>query len=224
VTGLHLRTQGLLVLALLGVGSTACDDVLVATLMDSGVADAMADATPVPCGALDGGPRSCEAGSFCALATCGGSTGTCETIPSSASCADAGYAPECDCDGISYFNDCLRRAHKATYKGPQESCWLPTPTTPMPRICRLMDPQSKCEPTQSCVLLIPYNPLPSPPPSECPMMVDTLSKNLPGTCWVLPDTCPPSSPGGTVHACGSSCAGVDPCKALKDGGLLFSCP
>ena len=218
MTGMRARAHALLVLALLGAGLTACDNVLVATLADSG-SDA-ADAMTIPCGVLDGGIRvDCPDGLFCTATSCD-SSGTCEPDPLKESCQDAGFYQECGCDGVTYFNGCLRRANGATYAGMQDVCLVPA--TKMPLACSVKDSRFKCGPTQSCVQVFegyPFTDIANGPAQACSNFAD-VTMGL-GTCWVLPDACPLSSPGGTVKSCGSSCG--DACKAVKDGGVLFKC-
>src|SRR5262245_61740318 len=49
----------------------------------------------------------CPAGSFCDHRRCDQLGGTCQRFP--VSCTDD-ERPVCGCDGVTYFNDCLRRA------------------------------------------------------------------------------------------------------------------
>jgi len=49
----------------------------------------------------------CPAGSFCERDGCGDPAGSCRPFP--IVCPDDSI-PVCGCDGITYFNECLRRA------------------------------------------------------------------------------------------------------------------
>ena len=50
----------------------------------------------------------CAADALCEKATCDAPFGTCESRPTVCSAEEL---PVCGCDGVSYFNDCLRRAN-----------------------------------------------------------------------------------------------------------------
>ncbi len=189
------------------------DPVVVAMITDSSVEAS----PPLACGALDGGSVTCPDGSFCSSTTCGSpeTPGTCEPIPTRESCADAGFDPQCGCNGTTYFNDCLRKAAHIGRVGEYPFCPTPFPSG----ICNLNGLGSKCDAPLSCVA---YDPVPAtvtPKPSDC----SAGQQFFPGTCWDLPDSCPSTS-ARQVRACGSpNC--VDACGALKDGGVLFvACP
>jgi hypothetical protein len=194
-------------------------DIRVAVIVDSGI-----DAMPIRCGALDGGSVRCEAGSFCSA--CDDSIGTCDTPPPQGSCAQQGYEPECDCNGVTYFNGCLRRAAGAGRFGSAGTCLEKAPVRPL-RICNLTD--NPCGPNETCVKVFPsFVPPPYPDAgltsvSPACQFVDQFSfgQLVPDTCWVLPDTCPSSGGHGSL-ACGSEC--INTCQAPKAGGNYFYCP
>ncbi len=205
------------------------NDVVVATITDS----AVPEAAPIPCTESDAGVSDCPDGSFCSVATCG-SNGTCEPIPTSDSCTDEAYEPECGCDGITYFNGCLRRA-ASTSRAAGETCSFEfDPTAPKKGMLRPCDAEgtlNQCGPNESCVALIPSQILeyvdagpPGAPPGAyftC-ATVDDGARFTGSSCWVLPDTCS-SSDAQNVRTCESDTC-VEACTAFKKGGVYFLCP
>lgn len=128
----------------------------------------------------------CLGGQYCSTMRCGG-TGTCKQRPPS--CAGE-HDPECGCDGVTYFNPCLRRSAGVGFasKGLCEAA----------RVC---DTTTPCEAGQYCARLVFT-------PTEC-------NANVSGACWVLPaGQCEPGPvPEPTFTPCGSgTCLRV--CEAL----------
>lgn len=199
------------------------DNIPVAVIVDSGI-----DAMRIPCGPWDGG--ACEAGWFCD-STSGACdfTGFCDKVPPPDSCADGGFAPECGCNGVSYFNGCLRLAARASRYTTSGCYALPPPQ--MAKTCDTKDStgmvQHGCDGNESCALIsqIPYDILSL---SDAGLSSDSrVCRGIEATplagfgfCWVLPDTCPLSS-GHGLRACGEPC--IDSCKALKGGGTYYNC-
>jgi len=148
----------------------------------------------------------CTATSFCARAECGDVAGTCAARP--VVCEEAPQ-PVCGCDGITYWNDCLRRAAGITARaprecepgvGPAQTCGGPGDRGPGPG-----PSTERCPPGTFCARLLP----PSPPgaPPICPPAV-------PGTCWALPAVCPPFDPnrwtrcGAPALECKTTCDAI----------------
>jgi hypothetical protein len=201
MSGTHARTAlGLLLAAwampLLGL-SAACgqENIVIATLQgpsgDGGTIDG--DGTGPVC------TRSsqCATGLFCKKTQCQETTGTCEQMDHTCN----GPAPVCGCDAITYYNDCLRQEHGVPQILFPHQCAVPS--------CGGRT-NMQCLPGQSCAALLTFEGL-------CPPQGST--RDLPGTCWVLPDPCPTSTANDQYKECGSHAPCVDTCNAVREGGL-----
>jgi len=150
----------------------------------------------------DGGTRSsdtrcvsttdCPEGTFCDKFDCDDVSGVCEPYPTF--CGDDEHTV-CGCDGVNYYNDCLRRAAGVPHGRLSEcsteaiSCGGPSNTP--------------CPGTSICAKLGGYKPC---------------SGSATGTCWVLPLTCPPPTGPDRFDECdpdGAHC--VDACAAVRSG-------
>jgi hypothetical protein len=139
----------------------------------------------------------CPAGSYCSMNACGDAAGTCDYFP--AHCED-GAQPVCGCDGITYFNDCLRRA-----------AGVPAST---PGRCSFI----------TALVCGGHGDVPCPEGSRCAQLLglrdrDCPPHDAPGTCWVVPFNCPPPTalddPWVECGLPGGRC--VDVCSAIKSG-------
>lgn len=198
------------------VQACSTQDVVLATVVDDSGAPAEAEAeaqaesdAAVACSQ----PRDCPAGTYCDLPGCDVASGTCQPLPS-ACAADGGggdsgdvdFRAVCGCDGVTYFDDCLRMtAGVGTFaSGPCSfaqsalSCGGPS--------------QVPCPGGAVCAILLGSGPCPDQPE---------------GSCWVLPPQCPaPAADGGhdggrfdawdSCEANGPQCQ--DLCDALRAGG------
>lgn len=143
----------------------------------------------------------CLGGQYCSKPQCGAAVGVCRQKPLS---CDGNHAPECGCDGVTYFNPCLRRAAGVSFAdvGLCEN----------PRRC---DTSLPCAAGQFCARLAFM-------PQECGM-------NIAGTCWVLPDVqCTyavqaPMPPPPTFTPCGGG-ACLDVCAAVTREQPVFLRP
>jgi hypothetical protein len=154
---------------------------------------------------VDGGPNQgcssndeCLPFEYCSKTSCDDAQGTCWARPDS--CDDA-FAPECGCDGVVYWNDCLRERDGVGAVSSQGQCTGGQPFT----VCG--------GPTNGqCPVADAYcNQLAVGGPRRCELAPE-------GVCWVLPDTCPTDAGVPSLHKCGQGPpACVDLCTAIQSG-------
>ena len=186
VRHLAAALSGTLLSALLLAASCTQETVVLATIPST---DAGAPVAPVRC------TDSCPEGLYCSKTSCGDPAGTCQ-LPR----IDCGQAepPVCGCDGITYFNDCLRQANGIAASTEGE-CPLG------PSFCGGAT-NAPCPSGSMCAQLGGFPHGPCPP-------------DAPGTCWVLPPTCPPPSAPDRWDSCmPSSTTCLDTCTAIRAGG------
>lgn len=148
-----------------------------------------ASATPTRCTQL----ADCPTGTYCDRAACGDVAGTCQLFP--ADCTNE-LKPVCGCDGISYFNECLRRLNGVTSHTVGE-CKFENAT-----VCGGPS-QKKCPNETFCAVLMGKGP-------GCP-------PDAAGECWVIPEICP--APGMTRwDLCGGGAECMGTCEAIRKGG------
>lgn len=170
-------------------------DIVLATLPAEGEA-----ATPQRCAT----PGDCPAGTYCDKPTCDAGSGTCEILPA---VCDGNEQPTCGCDGVTYFNDCLRKANgiasSTAMSCPFDSAYL----------CGFSG--QKCPEGAMCAQLVRGGPGPCP-------------ATPPGICWVLPPQCPLPGPYDLRwDSCVSGGPCVDTCTAIATGGVYqhtIACP
>jgi hypothetical protein len=220
-----VKRRGLLTLAALATAALsiplACgsNPIVVATIE--------VDAGPIKCEVSDaGGARAttatCPDGSFCST-SCGSKDGLCEFIGSDG-CATS--EPECGCDGISYFNECLRQAAHVGRAG-AGSCDGQNVTTAT---------SCPCHAGQYCAAVAsqrldsprmpPFGPRDAGTTPELVLYCHDVEQMLPElfprrVCWVLPDDCP-TPVVRTVFGCDVTC--IDECAAIREGGIYALCP
>ncbi len=166
---------------LLGCGT---EDVVVATLpVNAGVTGDSVCATN----------DDCAPASFCARRSCGDPQGACQLRP--VLCDDQG-PPTCDCDGVSYWNDCLRMQYGATASS-EGSCSSGAATC--------MDDNALDCPVlgAACAKLFP----PGVPCEDDAM----------GACWVLPVACPAFAAPDWWSTCSGPMECHDTCEAIRAG-------
>jgi hypothetical protein len=133
----------------------------------------------------------CQLDQYCGKSKCTSAQGICKPRPSS---CDATFQPVCGCNGITYYNDCLRRQYGATVRDYGE-CFF-TATT-----CAGSS-NKQCIGDAWCGRLFP-------PGGFCP-------SQFPGKCWILPSVCPePAPPGDRFKPCQGAGACLDTCAAIR---------
>jgi hypothetical protein len=176
--------------ASLALAGAACNggDVVLATIP---VSDEAGPSGPIRCNGLG----DCPSDAYCAKAACGDVTGTCQLLPAECGQPEQ-HAAVCGCDGITYFDDCLRQAGgvAASTPGP---CWQGVAT-----ICGGAA-HTACPAGAYCAQLGGPGPGPCGPEDD-------------GTCWVLPLSCPPPGNDQWTPCQGGPC--VDTCNAIRSGG------
>jgi hypothetical protein len=150
----------------------------------------------------------CTGSTFCARGRCGDVGGVCEARP--VVCGEEA-APVCGCDGVTYWNDCLRRAAGITAARPGDC-------TVRPRLCggRPGPPKGGGGPDHSegcprgafCARLLPAS---SDSSSTCP-------PEIMGTCWALPAVCPAQAGADRWVSCGPEAGPcTTTCDAIRTG-------
>jgi hypothetical protein len=147
----------------------------------------------------------CRAEQFCSFMQCGDVTGICEERPDV--CSDDS-TPVCGCDGITYWNDCLRRAAGIQAATPDE-CIHDGNARKCDQASGSGEPSDHCPPDTFCARLLP--PPPQGEPFSCPPEVF-------GKCWALPVVCPEQGGSDRWLSCGPPFVGcVATCEAIRTG-------
>jgi hypothetical protein len=150
----------------------------------------------------------CSATAFCAHKACDDVAGTCEALPV---VCDEAPMPVCGCDGVTYWNDCLRRAAGIAAMTPGECAEAA-------RVCRGAQkgghggfgPDDDCPAGAFCARLLPSMPI-GTPTGGCP-------SDVPGTCWALPAVCPERGGPDRWTACEPGAIGcTSTCEAIRTG-------
>jgi hypothetical protein len=133
----------------------------------------------------------CNPVAYCAKPSCGAREGRCELRP--VACED-GLDAACGCDGVNYWNDCLRRQTGASASAPGE-CSSPSCGGFRGMPCQLAG-------AYCARLFIAGSGMCDPA--------------TPGACWVLPPQCPTDDGGALWQSCferQGTC--VDICEAIR---------
>lgn len=198
------------------------------------------DAGPGP---GDAGVEPCPRGTICVANACGSGIGTCTTPPTA---CDDGYAPVCGCDGVSYFNDCLRQSASVQVAA-QETCFFSGTTV---KTCSKSACPTPGAGKSACAAFVDVGPglsfsidmdggaspaLMSEETLEDDLLcyfASTLLDNRQATqCWVLPKTAPSGATADLREVNVQSCLDtpatsvletkcVDPYEAISGGGLF----
>jgi len=142
---------------------------------------------------------NCSPNEFCARHDCADVTGGCAPRPPF---CDGDLKPVCDCtSGITYWNDCVRKAAGATASTPGScetsalTCDMDASVCPDKTFCARLQPEGDCG-------------------------VGT------GACWALPEACPVDAGGPIFKKCPANppnaCA--DMCTAIRDQGTYAAAP
>ena len=145
---------------------------------------------PPPC-VNDG---DCSDGQFCERSACGDQVGHCRNQPP---VCDATTDTECGCDGVTYWNDCLR-ALNGVSKYVDGPC-------PSGATCGGATNATCANTNASCGELVFHDDQCSPTPL--------------GQCWVLPDSCPISTDVDWASCATPTC--TDVCTAIRSGAPYF---
>ncbi len=117
----------------------------------------------------------CGLSSFCERITCGDATGVCQVRPTF--CEDL-RAETCGCNGVTFWNDCLRRQRGEAAAVPG-LCTSASCGGPMKKPCDFYGAY--------CARLLPQ------PDAMCDGPIKDM---IDGFCWVLPQNCPAEDAGG----------------------------
>jgi hypothetical protein len=170
---------------------TGCvtDEIVVATLEAGAPSDHHVRADDHPCD----DNVDCAANELCEKMRCDDRTGHCVLRPFS---CPPDTDPSCGCDGITYWNNCLRRQNGVSGAGPGE-CAESAFT------CTSSDAHECPMPGSSCARLLP-------PGLMC-------TTDVRGSCWMLPDVCPPHPPFESWTSCANPTVCEDTCSAIRSG-------
>jgi hypothetical protein len=184
----------------------ACVVPIVASCSDEQVVLATVPEEVSEGGIRGGGTRctrveDCLTGSYCKRHTCDEPAGMCEPFPVFCDGDDLEH-PVCGCGGVTYFNDCVRKAagvalaHDGECDVDALRCGGPDKTAcPGKTLCATLVDEGSC-------------------------------KDAYGTCWVLPSTCPTPVHDIRWNECasinGRVC--VDTCHAIGLGKTWFRAP
>jgi hypothetical protein len=142
----------------------------------------------------------CPPDAFCEKPDCGVLVGQCRPRP--VFCEPL-PSVVCGCNGVNYWNDCLRRVQGVAASTPGE-CAQAAP-------CGGAGGAACPDALASCARLLPQA-------AAC-------TADPQGTCWLLPPNCPPAAGGAWSPCAGGAC--VDTCAAIRSQAphsRLATCP
>jgi hypothetical protein len=168
-----MRLGGVVIAALIIVPACTQEDIVLGTVPDNGTVNSKI-------GARCETNAECGDGTFCNRHYCNAAAGNCEPYP--ASCADDEH-PVCGCDGITYFNDCLRRANGVPGSDAEECEAIARTCDPVTDPCPAGD-------NSFCALLSGFGS--GGPDCKAPTR---------GKCWVVPPVCPANGRSDRYDEC-----------------------
>jgi hypothetical protein len=136
----------------------------------------------------------CAASEFCAKSSCLAVTGTCEPRPTTCTATES---PVCGCDGISYWNDCLRQQYGIA----SSTLFTCSSTDPNTQSCGGFANLQCPNPNAVCAYMFPGK------------LTCQISDPL-GKCWVMPAQCPSIVVGASWRDCNGSNTCVSVCNAI----------
>jgi len=167
---------------------------------------------------------SCDQFSYCKKNSCSAPRGTCQLRPTS---CDSAFNPVCACNGVAYWNDCLRQNNGVESASPMTAeAGAPAPTgkCSVPAACTVPNgmtcpvpgagPCGTGNTSPSCVVC-------SHLVHDANSCVQGPQVNLTGECWVMPSQCLPGAAyGPQIYAeCYRPVRGrcLDICEAISHG-------
>jgi hypothetical protein len=139
-------------------------------------------------------PGDCYPDELCERPSCGAAQGQCELRPD---VCDGTEQLVCGCDGVTYWNDCLRQRDGVPSGSPGQCTQSYAP-------CAGPGPGGCPAPDAVCGHLLAGESGPCSSP------------DVPGVCWVLPDQCPGDAGGPLWQPCEPSAGKcLDLCSALQ---------
>ena len=145
------------------------------------------DSGPIACA----NEADCNPIAFCAKSSCDDPEGQCQQRPI---VCDDQPMPVCGCDGVNYWNDCMRRRGGVAASNAGEC------TTHF-ALCGGVKGTACPAQGAFCAKLLP---------SAVPC-----SSAMSGVCWVLPPQCPQDDAGAVWASCGFHRACLDTCSAIR---------
>jgi len=149
-----------------------------------------------------GTSEECEPDEYCALPSCPSAEGSCRRSAPASLCG-SGFDPVCGCDGVTYFNDCLREARGVGAATPG-ACLRNA------RFCGVAAAEP-CPEGLFCAKLFAL------PGGTGLLSLAACLQQLPGACWVLPESCGPDPEADVWTSCaeGGSARCADTCHAIR---------
>lgn len=187
-----LRANLLVLVGVAAMGVAACTEEVIVLARVPGEKDEMGEKSKQRCSTN----ADCRPGSFCER-ECDEPAGAC--IPFPVSCAKEEERPVCGCNGVTYFNDCLRKADGVP-RAQAEECSGP------PYDCASAN--EPCPDGAVCARLFGFG------------LEKGACSTTEGRCWRLPALCPTDERGDRWDECeGSekSLRCVDTCMAIRSG-------
>ncbi|MDB5215803.1 MAG: hypothetical protein JWO86_3730 [Myxococcaceae bacterium] len=148
----------------------------------------------------------CSTKEFCSRVGCGDVAGSCELAP--VLCEEEAHAV-CGCDGITYWNDCLRRAAGVSSMTSGE-CGYNARSCGKTGHGSVPGPDIECPQGTYCARLLSL-------PGDAQPPLEFCASQEPGTCWAIPAACPEHGGPDRWTICGSKTGCTSTCDAIRSG-------